>query len=393
VITQVALTLMLLVVAGMLIRVVTRYRHADLGFDPAHILAIDLHIAPARYDGRDVVADFYQPLLDLVAAIPGVRAAGLIDMLPVETWGSNSDVHIAGAPPNPPHPEMLAENRMVSKGYFDVFDIPFRQGRELSSQLDVSANKASTVVVNDAFVRKFLPAGFGPAIPHIDDHDKPEEKTAIIGVMGSVRQDIRQPALAEMDYLLDEVPVKDRSAAMSTMVLVVRTKGDPKQVIPALQGALHEIDPTVPLADPRTMTDVVSETLVFERMESWLFGIFASLALALAMVGLYGLVSHEVEQATRDIGVRMALGATRDRILAMILSRVAWMLAAGVVAGLVLTLVARKLISIVIYFEAGREAGGLALLALLLVVAGLIAALIPAARAASVDPMQALRAE
>jgi ABC-type antimicrobial peptide transport system permease subunit len=141
------------------------------------------------------------------------------------------------------------------------------------------------------------------------------------------------------------------------------------------------------------MTEVVSETLVFERMESWLFGIFASLALALALVGLYGLVSHEVDQAVRDIGVRMALGATRDRILAMVLRRVLWMFAAGTAAGMLLTVLARKLIGIVIYFDGQKEAGSLLLLALLLICAGLVAALIPATRAASIEPMQALRAE
>jgi putative ABC transport system permease protein len=141
------------------------------------------------------------------------------------------------------------------------------------------------------------------------------------------------------------------------------------------------------------MTDVVSETLVFERMESWLFGIFASLALVLALVGIYGLISHEVEQSRRDIGVRMALGATRNRILSMVLQRVASMLAMGTAVGLVLTFFARKLIGMVIYFETEKEVGGFLMVALLLMVAGLLAALIPAARAASVEPMQALRAE
>jgi predicted permease len=393
VITQVALTLVLLVVAGMLIRAVTRYRHVDLGYDPSQVLTGYLHIAPTRYEGRDVLSGFFQPLLDRVKTIPGVKAAGLIDMLPIDSWGSNSDVHITGQPAYPANKEMLAENRMVSSGYFDVFGIPLRQGRGFSPALDLPDNKAATVVVNEAFVRKFSLPPLASSSPHIDDHEKPEEKTAIVGVAGNTRQDIREEPLAEMDYVLDEVPVKDRPAAMSSMVLVVRTNGDAMSVLPALRAALHDVDPTVPLADPRTMTEVVSEQLVFERMEGWLFGIFASLALLLAMVGLYGLVSHEVEQATRDIGVRMALGATRNRILSMVMSRVIWMLGAGAVAGLALTFAVRKLIGVVIYFDAQNEAGGFLLLALLLIVAGLIAAFIPAARAASIEPIQALRNE
>jgi ABC-type antimicrobial peptide transport system permease subunit len=164
-------------------------------------------------------------------------------------------------------------------------------------------------------------------------------------------------------------------------------------VIPALRNALHDVDATVPLADPRTMTEVISEQLAFERMEGWLFGIFASLALVLALVGLYGLVAHEVEQSTRDIGVRMALGATRDRILGMVMRRVAWMLGTGAIAGLALTFAARKLIGVVIFLDPQKEAGEIAFITVALVGAGLLAALIPAARAASIEPMQALRAE
>jgi predicted permease len=393
VITQVALTLVLLVVAGLLLRVVSRYRHADLGFDPAHILSTGIDFSPARYQGRDVVADFYRPLLDRVSHLPGVRAAGFISLLPIENYGNNSDIHIAGQPPYPPNQEMLAENRFVSTGYFDVFGIPLHRGRALSPSLDRPENVATTVVVNDAFVKKFIPAGLDPAAQRIDDDDKQEKWTQIVGVVGNVRQNIYEPPLAERDWLMDELPLKERAGLLSGMTLVLRTDGDPKQLIPALRSVLHEVDPTVPFKTASTMTEVVSETLVFERMESWLFDIFAALALALAMVGLYGLVSHEVEQSTRDIGVRMALGATRNRILGMVLRRVAWMLAAGTVAGLLLTLVAGKVIGMVIYFDAQKEAGGFVLLALMLVAAGLLAALIPAARAASIEPMQALRAE
>jgi predicted lysophospholipase L1 biosynthesis ABC-type transport system permease subunit len=248
-------------------------------------------------------------------------------------------------------------------------------------------------VVNDAFVHKFIPAGLDPTMQKLDRDPKPEKWIHIVGVTGNVRQNLYEQPLAEFDWLMDETPLKDRADEFSDMTLLVRTSGDPTQVIPAVRSVMHDLDPTAPFQQPRTMTEVVSEKLVFERMESWLFGIFAGLALVLALVGLYGLISNEVEQSSRDIGVRMALGATRPGILAMVLKRVAWMLGVGVAAGLVLTLFARKLIGMVIYFDAQKEAGGFLLLALLLVVAGILAALIPAARAASIEPMQALRSE
>src|SRR5580698_10009371 len=393
VIAQVALTLVLLAVSGLLIRMVMRYRNADLGFNPAQILSAEINLSPDRYQGRDEIADFYQPLFNRVAQIPGVRAVGVINILPIQNWGSNSDIHIAGQPPYPPNQEMLAEGRMVSMGYFDVFGIPLRRGRMLSQSLDRPENPSSAVVVNERFQSKFLPNGPDVVGQRIDDADKEANWTRIVGVTGNVRQDIYDAPLAERDWLIDAVPVAERAANMSSMSLVIRVDGDPMNIVPALRGAIHEIDPTVPFKTPLTMTDVVSETLVFERMESWLFGIFAGLALVLALVGLYGLISHEVEQSRRDIGVRMALGATRNLILGMVLRRVALMLLAGTAVGLVLTLFARRLIGMVIYFEAQKEAGGFLLVALLLMAAGLLASLIPAARAASVEPMQALRAE
>ncbi|MGD0731301.1 MAG: ABC transporter permease [Terracidiphilus sp.] len=393
VVTQVALTLVLLVVSGMLIRVVTRYFHADLGFDPSHILSVKIGLSPSRYQGRNMIFDFYRPLEDRISRLPGVEAAGFNSLLPIESWGNNSEVQIAGQPPYPKNQEMLAENRFISPGYLDVMGIALHRGRRLSPSLDLPENKAATVLVNDAFVSKFIPRGLDPTAQRIDDNPKEEEWTRIVGVTGNIRQSIYEPPLAEHDWLMDEIPMKDQPDNLANMVLLIRTKGDPKQVIPAARSIVHDLDPTVPFDDPRTMTEVVSETLAFERMESWLFSIFASLALALALVGLYGLVSHEVEQSSRDIGVRMALGATRNRILGMVLSHVAWMLAAGTIVGLILTVAARKLIGMVIYFDAQQQAGSFLLLALLLIVAGLVAALIPAARAASVEPMQALRSE
>jgi putative ABC transport system permease protein len=393
VVTQVALTLVLVVVSAMLIRMVMRYSHEDLGFNPAQVLSAEINLSQVRYQGRDVIADFYQPLFDRAGHLPGVRAVGAINLLPILEYGANSDIHIAGQPAPPPSREVLAENRFVSTGYFDVFGIPLRAGRGLTPSMDRPENPAPTVVVNQAFVHKFIPPGVDPATQRIQDADKEENWTRIVGVTGSIRQDIYEAPLAERDWLIEELPLKERSNLLSGMTLVMRIDGNPKSIIPALRKTIQDIDPTVPFKTPETMTEVVAQALVFERMESWLFGIFGGLALVLALVGLYGLVTHEVEQAQRDIGVRMALGATRNRILGMVMSRVAWMLAAGTAVGLALTVLVRRTIDMVIYLDAQKEAGGFALLALLLIVAGLIAALIPAIRAARMEPMQALRME
>ncbi|MFZ1086028.1 MAG: ABC transporter permease [Terracidiphilus sp.] len=393
-VTQIALTLVLLVVAGLLMRVVSRYRHADLGFDPSHILSVKISLSKAKYQGRDPISAIYQPLEERVSNLPGVKAAGLIDMMPIKGHWTNSDIHIAGQPPNPPGQVMLAEQRFVSKGYFDAMGIPLHRGRWLSPGLDRAENITPTVVVNDAFVREFIPDTLDPTAQRIDsDSHKQEEWGQIVGVTGNARQSIKDDPMAERDYLMDELDLKARADLFANMYLLVRTSGDPRQLIPAIRSSVHDLDPTVPFEEPQTMSEVISESLVSERMQEWLFGIFAALALVLALVGIYGLASQEVEMATRDIGVRLALGATRGRILGMVLARIAWMLGAGAVVGLLLSAAARKVIEMVIVFDAQQEAGGLLLLALLLVAAGLIAALIPAVRAASIEPMQALRSE
>lgn len=392
IVTQVALTLVLLVVAGMLMRVVTHYRHVALGFDPAHILSTRLNITPSRYAGRDALADFYRPLAERIQQIPGVRAVGVVSLLPIENWGSNSDIHLAGQPPNPPTEIRLSEVRFATTGYFEVFGVSLRRGRLLSPTLD-HPQGTPTVVVNEAFVKKFVPAGLDPMTQRIDSDPNPKNWAHIVGVVGNVRQNIYEPPMPEHDYLLDSMDVKDRADMLNGTTLVIRFDGDSAAIVPALRNALHSVDPTVPFKEAKTMSEVISEALIFERMESWLFGIFAGLALLLALVGLYGLLSHEVEQGTRDIGVRMALGASRQRIVGMVLARVSWMLGAGAVAGLALTVFVRKMIDMVIYFDTEKEAGNVFLIALLLVGAGLMAALLPASRAASVEPMQALRTE
>jgi ABC-type antimicrobial peptide transport system permease subunit len=160
-----------------------------------------------------------------------------------------------------------------------------------------------------------------------------------------------------------------------------------------LRQVFHDIDPTLPFRTPLTMEEIIAEQLVMERLESWLFGIFAGLAVLLAVVGLYGLISHEVEMGTRDIGVRMALGATRSGVFQLVLRRVSILLAMGIGVGFALTFAAKKLIASVTIIHFAHEAGLLLLLGATMAVAGLAAAAIPMRRAASIEPMKALRME
>ena len=393
IVTQIALSLALLVVSGLLLRMISGFRHADLGFNPSHIIATEIDLSSARYEHADPWSGFYQPMLDRVSHLPGVEGAGVISLVPIQNWGWNNEVHITGQPPSPANEIPLAEIRFASPDYFNAIGVHLVRGRMLSPAMDLPSNKAGTIVVNQAFVKKFIPQSLDPIGQHLDDSDKADEKTAIVGVVTNIRQHLSEPPLPEMDYLITQLSPKDRATYLISGNLLVRTSGDPKAVISSIRTVFHQVDPTLPFREPETMDEIVSDQLVMQRMESWLFGIFAGLAMLLAIIGLYGLISHEVELGTRDTGVRMALGASRSGVLLAIMRRVLILTVAGVATGLALTFAAKKWIDSVVVVQSGNQAWLLGALAAALVCIGLLAAFIPARRAASVEPMQALRME
>jgi predicted permease len=386
IITQVALAMVLLVISGLLVRNIISTRNADFGFDPRNLLTTEIGLATDQFKSRDMFADFYQPLLERVQHLPGVKSAGIIQVAPLDGYGWNSDIQIVGQPPAPPNEASVAEDRFVTPGYFDALGIKLVRGRLLDPAIDTMQSRLA-IVVNEAFVKRFFPNGEDP----IGKQLKGDEGITIVGVVKSIRQDIYTPSMPEMDYLASQTPKQYRSLVLSTMQLVIRTEGDPKSIIPPLRAAYKQVDPAVPFRDPLTMDDFISESLVFKRLQSWLFGIFASLALVLAVVGLYGLISQEVELSTREIGVRVALGAQRSTILNMVFRRVTTMLVAGVVVGVSLTFAAQRLIASVVELHSARDTSIIAMLAALMFVSGLLAAAPPARRAANIEPMTALR--
>ncbi len=388
IVIQVALAMMLLVTAGLLLRLLSGLRDTDLGFETQGMLATDINLPQGTYSNRDPRTAFYDPLLEKVRAIPGVQSAGVIQLLPIASWGWNSSIQMVGQPPAPPNQERLAEDRFVDPGYFQTMGIKLMRGRMIDPKIDTPTSP-QVALVNEAFVKKFFGNGEDP----IGKQIKQDTPQTIVGVVSSVRQDLYEPPQAEIDYPVSEIPEADARNLFASMDLVVRSSLPAEVLVPSLRRAFHDVDPSVPFVQPETMHEVIAETLILERLENWLFGSFAALALLLAAVGIYGLIAHEVELSTRDIGVRMALGASRARVFEMIYRRVGWMLAIGIGAGLAGTLAARKLIAAVVEMKAGSDVPIIAWLVGGVIAAGLIAAWFPAQRAAAIEPMTALRSE
>ena len=212
---------------------------------------------------------FYTPFLERVSHLPGVEAAGVINLLPIQSWESNSDTHIAGQPPNPPQQETLAEVRVASAGYFDAMGIKLVRGRRLSPAEDAPNLTVANAVVNQAFQKKFFRNGGDPVGARTDEGDK----NNIVGLVTDVRQNLYEPPLAELDWLIDEIPAA-AVGQLYIMSLVVRSSRNPESLVPALREALHQVAPTVPFVQPETMIEIVSESLVSSR---WRIGFSAYL--------------------------------------------------------------------------------------------------------------------
>ncbi|HUD54208.1 MAG TPA: ABC transporter permease [Terracidiphilus sp.] len=383
----VALSLVLVVFSALLLTV-QRMLRVDFGFNPRNLLMLGINIPAGDYTGRDYVQALLTPLEERVQAIPGVAAAGIIDQPPLLGFGSGTSQQIVGQPPDPPDHERNSESRSVTPGYYGVLGLPIVRGRAFSSQDTPSSQPV--VIVNQAWVKEFLTPSQDPVAHAFVG--KPN--MAIIGVAHDARQNLPDPAQPEIDFPFSQWSVKSQQEAGSIGVcLFVRTNVPPMSIVPELRKALHDVAPAIAFQTPDTMDDLLDDALVTNRMESWLFGIFAAIAVLLAIIGIHGLLTQEIASRTRDIGLRMALGATRTGIARMMFRRIAALLALGLGIGAFLTVLLRRIVASVLVIQFERDGAIIAGLIAALEVVGFLAALIPIRRAASIDPMRALRTE
>jgi predicted permease len=385
---QVALSLVLVVFSALLLLTVQRMLRVDFGFNPRNLLMLGINIPAGDYTGRDYVQALLTPLEERVQAIPGVAAAGIIDQPPLLGFGSGTSQQIVGQPPDPPDHERNSESRSVTPGYYGVLGLPIVRGRAFSSQDTPSSQPV--VIVNQAWVKEFLTPSQDPVAQAFVG--KPN--MAIIGVAHDARQNLPDPAQPEIDFPFSQWSVKSQQEAGSIGVcLFVRTNVPPMSIVPELRKALHDVAPAIAFQTPDTMDDLLDDALVTNRMESWLFGIFAAIAVLLAIIGIHGLLTQEIASRTRDTGLRMALGATRTGIARMMFRRIAALLALGLGIGAFLTVLLRRIVASVLVIQFERDGAVIAGLIAALAVVGFLAAFIPIRRAASIDPMRALRTE
>ncbi|MEA2562497.1 MAG: hypothetical protein QOH06_4001 [Acidobacteriota bacterium] len=382
IVAEVALSFALLIGAGLLIRSLDRLLAVDKGFDAEGVVSAYLGLPDSRYPELHQQAAFYRQLSERAAALPGVQAVAFVNDLLLQ-GGTNGGITIEGRT-FPPDAQPMAQKRIVSPGYFDVLRTPVVAGRAFEDR-DAEGAPA-VVVVNQAFARRFFP-GENPLGKRVDFGWNTTGMQQIVGVVG----DIRETALHQPAEPMIYIPLAQRPEAWGFLVL--RTSGDPMAVVPALRRTVAGLDRNLPLAQVRTLEDVIVEGIAERRLAMSLFGAFSALSLLLAALGLYAVVSYTVVQRRREIGIRMALGARAKHVIRPVLSQGMSLIVAGAALGALASLWLGGFLSGLVFGIGTTDPATFGGVALLLMATALVASMVPALRAVQLDPASVLRSE
>ena len=384
VVTEIALALVLLVGAGLLVRSFMRVLNTNPGFEPERTITMDVSLPSSRYREPAGRVDFYKRLLDRAGVLPGVQAAGAISFLPLAGMGSATSYEVVGQPLPAKGEEPVCDVRVATNGYFEALGIPLLKGRWFNENDPNDAK--NRVIINEAMARKHWP-GEDPIGKRIKVNWNDTREDEIIGVVG----DVRQTTLEESPRPTNYWPYA--RFAYNGMTLTIRTAGDPASIVRSVLAIVREQDPLLAVADIRTMEQVISDSVAERRLTMLLLAIFASAALILAAVGIYGLIAYSVTQRTQEIGIRMALGAQRAHVLRMVVGHAVALSAIGVVLGAAGAAAVTRLMERLLFDIRPGDPLTFAAVAGLLMCVAAAASYIPGRRAARVDPIVALRAE
>ena len=381
---QIAVALIVLVGAGLLVRSFDRLVSTPAGFKTDHLLTARITLPGASYGDDKKIQAFYEQLIARVRTLPGVVAVTGNVFAPFSGPGAGTNFEIVGRTA-PTGEKTVTDVRVVAADYFATLGIPVIQGRSFSRE--EQAQKRGVVIINEALARKHF-AGRNPIGEKIViNMRRPVVTSEIVGVVGDIRHESLDKPAREMVYWPhSELPI-------GMMTVLVRTQQDPLQLAPSLQREVWALDRDLPVSGPRTMEQLMRGTVVRARFATILFGLFATLALVLAALGIYSVVSYKVALETRDIGIRMALGANRSRVLRKILTEGSSLAGAGVGLGLAGALGLTRLLASQLYEVSATDPATFIAVPALLMVLTVFSCWPAARRAASVDPMVALREE
>jgi putative ABC transport system permease protein len=385
VVAEIAMSMVLLVSAGLLLRSMVRLIHVDKGFDSGHLLTMAVRPSSTRYANPRKEILYLQQMADAVNAIPGVQSAGLVYVLPLGSSSTNGPVKIEGSAGDSSN---NVDKQYVGGKYFEAMRIPLRKGRWFTDADTTDSQKV--VVINQAFARQFFP-GQDPIGKRIDVNWGDPGWSEIVGVVGNVKQ----TELGAQDRPCTFMLYAQNASLMQFLDvnMVVRTSQDPFSMVQAIRSQVHQIDANQPVSDVKTMDQIVSESLAPQRAPAWLFGGFSVVALFLAAIGIYGVLSYFVVQRRQEIGVRMALGAQRSSVLALVLRQGVRLIGTGVGLGIVGAFGAARFLTSFLFGVKPTDLPTFLSVALLLAALALLACAIPALRATQVDPLVALRSE
>ena len=393
VVVEVSLALVLLVGAGLMIRSFQYLRKVNPGFESHGVLTMTAAVSRAKFSQPRQQVSFFERVLERARTLPGVVAAGVIDDLPLGQGGSHQPISVEGGPVVPMAEQPEVDVRLISAGYMSALRIPVLRGRDFDNG-DV-AGRPATILISAALARQFW-SHEDPIGKHITLTFFPGVAREIVGIVGDVKSDgLDQTRSTSTLYLPLGQVTADSSQPWSSfpMTFVVRCASEPATMVSAVSNAIREVDPEIPVRDVLTMDDVVATSLSQHRLNLLLLGAFAGLALFLAAIGIYSVLSYSVRRRVQEIGIRMALGASLRDVLRMIVFEGMKPTLLGVAIGGVGALAFGRVMSSLIFGVKTTDAITFVAVAAVLAAIALLASIVPAYRAAKVDPMLALRYE
>ena len=383
---EVALALLLLVGAGLMIQSFRRLLAVHPGFRTANVVSAKLSLPRVGRDTAEVIG-FYHDLVDRARALPSVSAAAAVSYLPLKREGARYSFSVEGQPFAEPQQRPSSSFNVVTPGYFSALDIPLLQGRDFTAQDDWDA--PTVVVVSRTLARRFWPGEnpVGKRLTFDDEPDEPSDWMTVVGVVG----DVRHTSL--VDEILPQIYAPEAQVGLEEMALLVRTPLDPATLEPAIRSVVASLDPEIPVAEVHEFTQIRDASISTERFRTLLLGAFGVLALGLAIIGVYGVISYGVLQRTREIGIRLALGAQRGEILRLVIREGMVTVAGGILAGLVAGAALSRVLVTLLYEVKPWDPATFASIAVVIAGVALGACVLPARRALRVDPATTLRAE